>query len=381
MSVHAVELEGDRADPLRSRGRPEDPQPRHRRQALEGVSGDPPLVLEDALHADRVEPSERGGEADRLCDRRRSGLEAGRRVGEGGSVLGDLADHRAAAEEGGHLAQQVEAPPEHPDAGRAVGLVAGGGVEVDPELAHVHAHLRQRLGAVDEDQRSGLVGIPGDLRDRVVGAEHVGDVGDGDELRLPGEGGLELVHEQLPVVVDPDPVDHGAGRLGELLPGHDVGVVLHVGQHDPIAGADVRRTPGAGDQVDGLGRVANEGHLAPVAGADPVGDGGAGPLVGGGRLGRERVRAAVDVGVVAALVAVDGLDRGEDPLRARPGIQVDERLVADQPAQGRKRIADPPEVEAGGSGRCRLLGCDGSHLLLIGRAPQALAATSSLIQP
>ena len=73
--------------------------------------------------------------------------------------------------------------PERADPGRAVELVAGEGVEVDAELGDVERQLRRRLGAVDEHQRAGVVGAGGDLGDRVLGAEHVGDVGDGDELR------------------------------------------------------------------------------------------------------------------------------------------------------------------------------------------------------
>ncbi len=63
-----------------------------------------------------VEPADRRRHADRLRDRGRSGLEAGRRVGEGRSVLGHLADHRSAAEERRHLAQQVQPGPEGADA-------------------------------------------------------------------------------------------------------------------------------------------------------------------------------------------------------------------------------------------------------------------------
>ena len=159
-----------------------------------------------------------------------------------------------------------------------------------------------------------------------------------------------------------DPVDLGAGRLGELLPGDDVRVVLHLGEHDPVAGADVGGAPGAGDEVDRLGRVADEDDLAPVGGADVVGDGRAGALVGGGRLGGERVRAAVDVGVVAALVAVDRLDRGQHPLRAGAAVEVGERLAVDLARERREGGADSLEVERAQCRRCR-----GAGSIAIGR--------------
>ncbi len=263
--------------------------------------------------------------------------------------------------------------------GRPVGLVTGDGVEVDTELADVDAHLRHRLSAVDQDQGAGLVGHARDLGDRVERSEHVRDVGDGDQLRAAGKRRLELAQQQLAVVVDPDPIDLGAGRFGQLLPGDDVGVVLHLGQHDPVARVDVGRAPAARDEVDRLGRVADEDDLAAIGRAEVVGDRGPRTLVGGGRLGRERVRAAVDVGVVAPLVTVDGLDRGEYALRARARVEVDEGLVADPAAQRRERLADALDVERPAPAAGSL---DATDAIVRGDgAGQARAATSSLIQP
>ncbi len=168
-------------------------------------------------------------------------------------------------------------------------------------------------------------------------------MGDGDDLGPAFEGASKLIHLQQPVVGHADPVDLGTGALGELLPGDDVGVVLHLGEHDPVAGRDVGVAPAAGDEVDRLGRVADEDHLAAVGCAEVVGDGRAGALECGGGLGREGVRAAVDVGVVAALVAVDRLDRGQDPLRAGAGVEVGDGLSVDLPRERRERLAHPFE--------------------------------------
>ncbi len=153
------------------------------------------------------------------------------------------------------------------------------------------------------------------------------------------------------------------GALGEELPRDDVGVVLHLGEHDPVAGADVGCAPRVGDEVDRLGRVANEDDLATVGRAEVVGDGCASALVRGGCLGRERVGAAVDVGVMAALVAVDRLDRREHPLGAGAGVEIRDGLAVDLAREGRERLPD-------------LLDREG-----LGRRRHAAASTSSLIQP
>ena len=117
-------------------------------------------------------------------------------------------------------------------------------------------------------------------------------------------------------------------------------MVLHLGQHDPVAGGDVRRAPGTGDEVQRLGRVANEDDLAPIRGPDVIGDGRSGALEGGGRLRRQRVSAPVDVGVVAALVAIDRLDRGQHPLRAGAAVEVGEWRAVDLALERREGGAD-----------------------------------------
>ena len=353
VGVDAFELERDWADALTVRGRPEDAQAGDLGHPRERVARDPALVVVGGLHPDLVDPAQRRGEADRLRDRRGAGLEAGGRIGVGRPLRGHLADHRATAEERRHLGEQLQPPPERADPGRPVGLVPGEGVEVDPELGDVNRQLRRRLRPVDEHQGACRVGQLGDLGDRVERAEHVRDVGHRDELRLAGERGLEVLADQRSVVVDADPVDLGAHGLGELLPGNDVGVVLHHGQHQPIAGSDVRLAPRSRHQVDRLGRVADEDQLATVAGAEVVGDGGSRALVGRGGLGRERVRSAMDVRVMTPLVSVDGLDRSEHALRARSRVEIDQRLVADPPAQRREEGPDPLHVERFGCLRDR----------------------------
>ena len=164
-------------------------------------------------------------------------------------------------------------------------------------------------------------------------------------------------------------------------------MVLHLGEEDPVAGADVGVAPGPGDQVDRLGRVADEDDLAAVGGADVVGDGRPRPLVGVGRLRGEGVGAAVDVGVVAALVAVDRLDRGQHPLGAGAAVEVGDRLPVDLALQrreggadllDRERLADTLIGRRPGPMRRPSSGRESSGWTL---APVGLAATSSRIQP
>jgi cysteine desulfurase/selenocysteine lyase len=84
------------------------------------------------------------------------------------------------------------------------------------------------------------------------------------------------------------------GPLAQLLPGHQVGVVLHLGDEDLVTGSCLHRVC---DQVDRLGGVLGEHHLADV-GADERRDLGPSALVDVGGFLAQQVGAAVRGAVV-----------------------------------------------------------------------------------
>ena len=134
---------------------------------------------------------------------------------------------------------------------------------------------------------------------------------------------------------------------------------------------EVRPAPRVGDQVERLGRVADEDHLAAV-GAEVGGDRGARLLVERGRLLGERVHPAVDVRVLLAPVAVQGLDHGERLLRGRAVVEVGERLAVHLSL----RIGNSARISSIERGRAAAASADAGRGL-----HAAAASTSSLIQP
>ena len=50
---------------------------------------------------------------------------------------------------------------------------------------------------------------------------------------------LEFVDQEIAVVIDRRPFDHGALPLAQEMPRHDVGMVLHDREHDLVALLDV----------------------------------------------------------------------------------------------------------------------------------------------
>ena len=87
-------------------------------------------------------------------------------------------------------------------------------------------------------------------------------------------------------------------------------------------GFEHRAAVALGDQIDGLGRAAHEHDLVARAGVDEGHQPVARPLVERGRLLAQRMHAAVDVGVMVALVVVDGVDHGQRPLGGGAAVQV-----------------------------------------------------------
>ena len=82
--------------------------------ASSAYGGELLLVPGDGVHADAGEVVDRRAEPDRLGDRRRAGLEPGRRRRERRPLHRDGLDHRAAAEERRHRGEQLARPHSTP---------------------------------------------------------------------------------------------------------------------------------------------------------------------------------------------------------------------------------------------------------------------------
>ena len=249
-----------------------------------------------------------GTQSDRVANGRCPRLELPGDVVEVTPPEVDLADHLAAGQERRHRLEQLAAGPQRARAHRAEHLVAAEHVEIRADRLDVDRDVRDRLGPVDQHQRARLVGELDHLADLVDRAQRVRHVGERDELRLEPQEDLEDVEAEDPVVGDRDELEVAVALLDEELPRDEVGVMLHLGQDDHVAAIDVPPAPRVGDEVDRLGRVAGEDDLVAVGRVDEPGDLDPGRLVGGGRLLADRVDAAMDVGVVLAVVVGDGVD-------------------------------------------------------------------------
>ena len=135
-------------------------------------------------------------------------------------------------------------------------------------------------------------------------------MGDGDQLGVGTEHLFVLVHEQFSGVVNGHDPQIGSLFLAQHLPGNDVGVVLHVGDDDVVAGAYVLPPVGVSHQVDPFRGVPSVNYLFVVAGIDELPDLGSCALITISRLLAHGMDAAVHIGVGSGVVIDDGINHG-----------------------------------------------------------------------
>src|SRR5207342_1988556 len=164
-------------------------------------------------------------------------------------------------DEGRHGGQVLAAGPQGAGAGRAAHLVAGEGVEVATDRCDVDRTVRCGLRAVHRGDDAAPAGFAADLAHRVDRAEHVGDVRQREDLHLRRQQRVKRIEVEFAGGVDFRDFDLRAGAFGHELPRHDVGVVLHAGENDRIAGTQVGQGPGVSDQVEGEGGATAQHQL------------------------------------------------------------------------------------------------------------------------
>ena len=290
------------------------------------------VVRGDDVATDRVDIVAGGAEGDGVGDVGRAGF-----VALGGRLpvrafVGDRDDHAAAGFIGGELIEERAATVKDADAGGAAHFVAREDEEVTAERLDVDGGVADGLGGVDQGDGADGAGAAAEQGGVVDRAEGVGDVGEGDELHGRGEQRVERggVESTLGIGAEHGNVfQRGAGGLGGLLPRDEVGVVLHLGGEDDVAGLEVGVGPAAGDNIDALGGPAGENDFGRIGGVDEFRDAGAGAFVTVGGAHGERVEAAVDVAVVALVVVDEGVDHGTGFLRSGAVVEIDEGLAVD----------------------------------------------------
>ncbi len=183
----------------------------------------------------------------------------------------DLPDHLATTQEGVHLLQDLLLSIQDSDACRPHHLVTGEGHEVAVKLPNIYRHVRDRLSCVYQAQGPHFVGPFHDLLHGVYGSEDVGDVGQGDQLRLPRDELVVLLQPEGTIVVHIHPLDDHALQVLQKVPRDGIGVMLHDGGDHLVPFLQVPlEPPPVGDGINGLRSATGVHHLLGTSGVDEL---------------------------------------------------------------------------------------------------------------
>ena len=206
--------------------------------------------------------------------------------------------------------------------------------------------MRNRLRAVHQHRDTTGVRQVDQGLDRIDGAEGVGQVHECHQLDPPTvQQPFILFQNQLAGIGERHDFQGRAAALAQQLPGHDIGVVLHAGDDDFVAGPDPLAAETAGHQVDAFGGVAGEDDLLNAGGIQKSPYFLPRAFVGAGGAFRQQMDAAMDVGVIAAVTLADGVDHRLGFLHRGGVVQIDQRLAVDPLAQNGKIGADAGKIQ------------------------------------
>ena len=367
--MRALHLERD--DRTLVLGGAEDAQRIDLAQPVVRIVHQPGFVGADARLADRRDIIDRGAEPDRLHDRRRAGLEFVRRLAVGDAVLEHLADHLAAAVERRHGGKMLVFAVEHADPGRAVKLVAGEGVKIAIDVAHVDVEMHRRLRAVEQHRNAARMrdaastsfagtSVPSMFDIWVMATSLVRGVSsfsNSSMRKWPSSStGAHLITAPW--------------RSRRKCHGTMLEWCSMIESTISSPGLDALAPERVGDEIDRLGRVAGEDDLFLAPGVEKGRDLLARALVGFGRLVGEIMQAAMHVGVLRRVGLLQAIEHGARLLRRGGVVEIDERLAVDLHRQDRKIRADAVDV----------IGAVGDRFMIMSRHARALsqAATDSI---
>src|SRR5690606_22963343 len=116
------------------------------------------------------------------------------------------------------------------------------------------------------------------------------------------EQGFKLVDIDIPCSHDGNGYHFGAALGADHLPGDDVGMVLELGYQHAVTGIEVMTPPAVRHQINGFGHAAHPDNLPGTGAVEKTAGGFAGAFKRLGRSITEGVNAAMNIGVVVAVI-------------------------------------------------------------------------------
>ena len=131
---------------------------------------------------------------------------------------------------------------------------------------------------------------------------------------------------------------HGTRFRGNLLPRHEIRMMLHHGRENFVTRLEVGFAPTARHGIDRGCRALREDDFLRLAGIDELPDLFAGLLILLGTALAESMNSAMHVGVVVLVDAGDSIDHLPGPLRAGGVVEKHERMTVEHVAVENRKV-------------------------------------------
>ena len=211
------------------------------------------------------------------------------------------------------------------------------GEEITIQILYINHHVGSTLRTINQHRNTMFMGHANDLLDGVHRAEDVADMSQADELRSFRHVSCDFIAiYETAVVGDGEVLDDDATFHGLQLPGHDIGVVLHLGNQHLIACLHLRLAERAGHEVDGLGGAACKDNLLGLTRMDKLAHLLARRLMEVGGLLREVVHTTVHIRIHVEILIAHSVEHAERFLRGGRIIQIHQRLTIHFASQNRE---------------------------------------------
>jgi hypothetical protein len=184
--------------------------------------------------------------------------------------------------------------------------------------------MRRTLGGVHQAERARFVRYPTDVGYGIDGAQHIGDMRDGDHAGALGYEAAQLVQVEPSLVGDAPDHDSRPLRARNLHPGQDVGVVFHFRDDNLVAFAQLAATPTRRHQVDTLRGASCEDDFGRLTRVQEAGDLFACRLEQLRRFGTDAIRAPMDIRIMVRIEVHQGVQHGIRLLCGRRVIQINQ---------------------------------------------------------
>jgi hypothetical protein len=138
------------------------------------------------------------------------------------------------------------------------------------------------------------------------------------------------------VTFDREVLQSGAGFACDDLPRNQIGMMLHLGDQNRIAGPEMRATPGARYEIDPFGRSASKNDRIRRSGSQVCGNRGPRFFVEFRGSSAQLVNSAVNIGMVLPIVPANFIDHAIRVLSRRGVVQIDQTMAVYLLIQNRK---------------------------------------------